>query len=244
MAASLVHLPSATTRQRTKWMRDLQPQRLLQQLACVAPRWRLHARPPLLQRRSQSVSTPQRPEAPSPADRVSSQLEFEIKEAAAVLRDLQAASTWEAKVVIVRVCKFLLLSWQLMTISGQAHCSVACSVRPFWRGNKFAAPCSPTGAFCIMLCPCATDSTAERYASRLDLCLSPTRIGPTVSSAVIGSMQLTAAERCMILLLPALGQGHVLADTGALMPPWFAIKLLVVGLLLHDITAIRLMRHA
>ena len=43
------------------------------------------------------------------------------------------------------------------------------------------------------------------------------RIEAAVSSAVLDSTQLTPAERCMILLLPALGQGHVLADTGA--PP-------------------------
>ncbi len=98
MAASVVHLPNATTQQRSRWITDPQPRRLLQHLACV-PRWRLRARPPLLRTRSQSVSAPKRPQAPSEADPVSSQLQFEIDEAAAVLCDLQAGSTWEAKVV-------------------------------------------------------------------------------------------------------------------------------------------------
>ena len=93
-----MHLPNATTQQRSRWITNPQPRRLLKQLACV-PRWRLRARPPLLRTRSQSVSAPKRPQAPSQADPVSSQLQFEIDQAAAVLRDLQAASTWEAKVV-------------------------------------------------------------------------------------------------------------------------------------------------
>ena len=109
MAASVVHLPGATTQQRSRWITDPQPRRWLQQLACV-PRLRLHARPPRLRTRTQSVSAPKRPQAPSQADRVSSGLQFEIDEAAAVLRDLQAANTWEAKVVTLlrslqeRVC--------------------------------------------------------------------------------------------------------------------------------------------
>ena len=42
-----------------------------------------------------------------------------------------------------------------------------------------------------------------------------------MSSAVVDSTQLTPAERCMILLLPALGQEHVLADAGA--PTWLRV---------------------
>ncbi len=90
---------SVSTWHRASRITESHPARLSQRSACVPPHWLLYVRPPPLQLRRESLVTRLRPAVCSQVDRASSHLQFEIQEAAAVLRDLRAATTWDAKVM-------------------------------------------------------------------------------------------------------------------------------------------------
>ena len=93
---------SVLTWPRARRITESRPVRLSQRSACVPPHWLLYGRPPSLQVRRESLATRHRPAVCSQVDRDNSQLQSNIQEAAAVLRDLRAAITWDDKVVTLR----------------------------------------------------------------------------------------------------------------------------------------------
>ena len=127
------------------------PFRFAQRPACVPRPWPQYVRPPPPRVRRESLATRHRPAVCSQNDRDSSHLQDEIKQAATVLRDLRAASTWEAKVVPnlqpLRSLRHGCVTMHVWRRELHFTCHRLRSVWPCWRGDECTTSSSTTGAY-------------------------------------------------------------------------------------------------